>query len=86
MMTDLISKLSNYDWFNPINKTKAIKVAEAIDSELDNLQRKALDPYAYKYHKKRLAGLKARLTVLFNTDTDEWLKAKVEVYDKIYKA
>ena len=86
MMTDLISKLSSFDWFNHLNKLEAIKIAEVIDSELDNLQRKALDPYAYEYHKKRLAGLKARLTFLFNRDTDEWLKAKVEEYNKIHIA
>lgn len=83
-MTDLISKLERFDWFDPINKIKAIQVAEAIDLELDNLQRKALDLCAYQYHKKRLAVLKAKLTVLFNRDTDRWLKAKVEAYNKIH--
>lgn len=77
-MTEFVAQLTDRDWFNPLNKESAIRIAEKIELELDNMERKALIPDAYWYHRRRLSTLKGQFTRVFNKDMDEWLKARIK--------
>lgn len=76
-MTELIDKLVELDWFNPALRVQAMQVAKNIDNELANMKRKTHNPLAYQYHKRRLSGLKSRLTRLLHQDANEWFHIKI---------
>ena len=76
-MGRIVDGLTSFKWFNPENRDKVALIARDIESELDNLVRKARIPESYTYHRKRLATLKGKVTKLLNKDTDEWLKDRI---------
>lgn len=76
-MGRIVNGLTSFNWFNPENRDKVSQIAKDMELEFDNLERKALNPEAYRHHRKRITVLKIKLTKLFNKDTDEWLKARV---------
>lgn len=66
----VMNKARLYPWHNPTNRTKAVKLAGMIGSEIDGHvhARVAREPLLSRYHKKRLSKLEADFLALINKD------------------
>jgi len=79
-MSKFTAGIEGISWYNPANREKASLIAKDIELELEELKKAAIISElaaVYKYHRKRLSILQAKLTRLCNKDTDEWLKNEV---------